>query len=73
MGVENLAAVRAWSSTVLCDVLSTVLRDKKRTAVSVQPVLNNCHLFFSGLHAMHEEYVVMDATLYRAETSVMEE
>ena len=72
MGLEKLAAVRAWTCTALCYVLTTVLRDKQRTAVSVQPVLKYGNLFFSGLHAMPAVYLVMDATLYRAENGVME-
>ena len=72
MGVEKMAAVRAWTCTVLCYVLTTVVRDKNRTLDSVQPVLKYGHLFFSGLHAMPEVYVVTGATLYRAENGVME-
>ena len=72
LGVEKLAAVRAWTCTPLCYVLSSVLRDRERTAVSVQPVLKYGHLLFSGLHAMPEVYLVIDATLYRAQNGAIE-
>ena len=73
MGVEKLAAVRAWTCTVLCYVLTTVLRDIKRTTISIQPVRKYGHLLFSALHAIPERYIVMDETLYRAENGVIEE
>ena len=50
LGVEKLAAVRAWTCTPLFYVLSSVLRDRERTAVSVQPVLKYGRLLAWSSH-----------------------
>ena len=73
LGVQKLAAVRAWTCTVLCYCLTSVMRVKERTLTSVQPVLLYGRLFFAGLHRLPAAYLVRDATLYRAENGVMEE
>ena len=72
LGVEKLAAVRAWTCTVLCYVLTSVVRQKERTLESVQPVLLYGRLLFAGLHRLPDVYIVRDATLFRAEAGVME-
>ena len=72
LGIQQLAAVRAWTATVLCYVLTSVLRKLQRTRETVQPVLPYARLFFTALHSLPEQYIVQDATLYRAECGVME-
>lgn len=71
--LQQLAAIRAWTCTPVCYVVNFVLRDPHRTAKSVQPVLLYVRLFFTGLHALPrtDAYIIVDATLYRGENSVM--
>ena len=72
LGVQQLAAVRAWTCTPLCYVYNSAMRSKDRTVRSVKPVLYYGHLFFTGLHALPEQYILRDVTLFRAEHGVME-
>jgi len=72
LGVEQLAAVRAWTCTPLCYVFNSAMRSKDRTVRSVKPVLPFGKLFFTGLHALPERFILRDVTLFRAEHGVME-
>lgn len=69
---QLLAAIRAWTCTPVCYVLTSLLRDPHRSRQSVQPVLRYARLFFAGLHALPRtpEYIIVDATLYRGEHGV---
>ena len=75
LGVQQLAAVRAWTATALCYVLTDVLRSPTRTRESVLPVLPFARLFFTALHALPERFVFKPSEgeggiLYRAERGV---
>jgi len=69
-GVDQLAAIRAWTDTPLCYVLCSVMRASDRTPESMAPVLRYARLFFIALHALPDRYV-FSGTLYRAERGVM--
>jgi len=71
--LQQLAAIRAWTCTPVCYVLTSLLRDPHRSRQSVQPVLRYARLFFAGLHALPRtpQYIIVDATLYRGEYGVM--
>lgn len=76
LNVEQLAAVRAWTGTPLCYVLTDVLRSPERTRQSVLPVLPFARLFFTALHALPERLIFKPSEqeggmLYRAERGVM--
>ena len=76
LGVQQLAAVRAWTATPMCYVLTSVLRSPGRTRESVQPVLPFARLLFTALHRLPEQYIFKpsegaEGTLYRAERGVM--
>ena len=75
LGVEQLAAVRAWTATPLCYVLTDVLRSPERTRQSVLPVLPFARLLFTALHALPERFIFKPSEgeggiLYRAERGV---
>ena len=69
-GIDQLAAMRAWTTTSLCYVLCTRMRAADRTSESMAPVLPYARLFFTALHALPPQYV-FSGTLYRAERGVM--
>ena len=56
LGVQQLAAVRAWTATPMCYVLTSVLRSPGRTRESVQPVLPFARLLFTALHRLPEQW-----------------
>ena len=70
LGVDKLAAVRAWTCTPLCYVLCSLVRATDRTPESMAPVLPYARLFFEALHDLPERYV-FSGTLYRAEKGAM--
>ena len=76
LDLQQLAAVRAWTGTPLCYVLTDVLRSPERTRQSVLPVLPFARLFFTALHALPERLIFKPSEheggiLYRAERGVM--
>ena len=56
-GVQPLAAIRAWTGQAVCYVVTSVLRDKGRTAESVGPVLPLLKLFLRGLHSLPPRFL----------------
>ncbi len=70
MGMEGMAALRAWTCTPLCYVLNTVLRSPGRSRKSLDPVLAYAKLLFKSLHALPARFLFF-GTLYRSETGVM--
>ena len=68
---DQLAAIRAWTSTSICYVLTSSLRNPQRSLQSLKPVLPYARLLFSALHALPEKYIFKKGTLYRAERGVM--
>ena len=76
LDVQQLAALRAWTGTPMCYVLTDVLRSAERTRQSVLPVLPFARLFFTALHALPERLIFKPSEheggiLYRAERGVM--
>jgi hypothetical protein len=71
MGVEGLAALRAWTCTPMCYVLTSVMRSPGRSRKSMDPVLAYAKLLFKSLHALPARFIFV-GTLYRSETGVMD-
>ena len=76
LDVQQLAALRAWTGTPMCYVLTDMLRSAERTRQSVLPVLPFARLFFTALHALPERLIFKPSEheggiLYRAERGVM--
>ena len=71
IGVEQLAALRAWTCTPLCYALCHVMRSPDRTRASVAPALSFCRLLVTAMQGMPEKYIFKNGTLYRAERGVM--
>ena len=71
IGVEQLAALRAWTCTPLCYALCHVMRSPDRTLASVSPALSFCRLLFTAMRGIPKKYVFNGGTLYRAERGVM--
>jgi hypothetical protein len=71
IGVQQLAALRAWTCTPLCYVLCHVMRSPDRTLASVAPALSFCRLLFTAMRGIPKKYVFNAGTLYRAERGVM--
>ena len=68
--VDQRAALRAWTCTPLCYVLTSALRNAQPTLESLRPVLPYARLLFSALHNLPEKYNFKRGTLYRAEDGV---
>jgi NAD:arginine ADP-ribosyltransferase len=66
LSTEELAAIRAWTGSPLCYVVTSVLRAADRTEESVAPVLGFPRLFYEGLHKLPPRFLYVGA-LYRAE------
>jgi hypothetical protein len=71
IGVQQLAALRAWTCTPLCYTLCNVMRSPDRTLASVAPALSFCRLLFTAMRGIPTKYVFTAGTLYRAERGVM--
>jgi hypothetical protein len=71
MGMEGMAALRAWTGTPLCYVLNSVLRSPGRSINTVKPVLAYAKLLFKSLHALPARFL-FSGTLFRSETGVMD-
>jgi hypothetical protein len=71
MGVEGMAALRAWTCTPMCYVLNSVMRTPGRSRKSLDPVLAYAKLLFKSLHALPARFIFV-GTLYRSETGVMD-
>jgi hypothetical protein len=71
MGVEGMAALRAWTCTPMCYVLTSVMRTSSRSRKSLDPVLEYAKLLFKSLHALPARFIFV-GTLYRSEIGVMD-
>ncbi len=71
MGVEGMAALRAWTCTPMCYVLNTVMRSPGRSRKSLDPVLAYAKLLLKSLHALPARFLFV-GTLYRSQTGVMD-
>jgi hypothetical protein len=71
MGVEGMAALRAWTCTPMCYVLNSLMRTPGRSRKSLDPVLAYAKLLFKSLHALPARFIFV-GTLYRSETGVMD-
>jgi hypothetical protein len=71
MGVEGLAALRAWTCTPMCYVLTSVMRSPGRSRKIMDPVLAYAKLLLKSLHALPARFLFF-GTLYRSETGVMD-
>ena len=68
-GVEGLAAIRAWTGSPMCYVLSTALRST--AGQELDPVKPYALLFLSALRALPPPFLY-EGTLYRAQHGVLE-
>jgi len=57
LGVDKIAAIRAWTNGVLCYAVNTLLRTPDRNINSVKPGLYYLRLLFEALHALPEKYI----------------
>jgi hypothetical protein len=71
IAVQKLASIRVWTGESVCYVITTLLRDKKRTPESLNPIFPFCRLFFDSLHSLPERFIY-SGPLYRAERGVRE-
>ena len=64
--IQKLAAVRAWTGEGLSYVITSVMRDKKRSEKTIRPILPYLKLFYAGLHSLPADYI-FEGRLFRAE------
>ena len=68
VGVQRLAAIRAWTGDI-CYVITSTLRDKDRSLEKLIPITYFMKLFFGGLHRLPARFL-FEGDLYRGEHGV---
>ena len=67
--VQKFAAIRLWTTEAVCYVVTSLMRDRNRSATSLAPILPYLKLLLSGLHRLPDTYL-FEGTLFRAESNV---
>ena len=67
--VQKFAAIRLWTTEAVCYVVTSLMRDRNRSATSLAPILPYLRLLLSGLHRLPDTYL-FEGTLFRAESNV---